>query len=89
MADIEFKTVRDFGAGAERFSFSDTRWGWTAGAGTEWALWKNVSIKSEVLYLDFGDKGHSFASAQSGGTRFNFTTQDSVWVARTGLNLRF
>jgi outer membrane immunogenic protein len=88
VADIEFKTVVDPGIGAERFSFSETRWGWTAGVGTEWALWRNVSFKSEVLYMDFGDQRYSVFSPGF-GTRVQFSTQDSVWVGRAGLNLRF
>jgi outer membrane immunogenic protein len=38
------------------FSGSDTttRVGWTVGAGTEWALGNNWSVKAEYLFLDFG-----------------------------------
>ena len=44
------------------FSFSNTRWGWTAGVGSEWALRQNVTFKSEILYMNFGDQSHSFIS---------------------------
>jgi outer membrane immunogenic protein len=67
------------------FSFSDTRWGWTAGIGSEWALRQNVTFKSEILYMNFGDQSHSFISED----RFSFKTQDSIWVGRAGLNVRF
>jgi outer membrane immunogenic protein len=67
------------------FSFSDTRWGWTAGVGSEWALRKNVTFKSEILYMDFGDKGYSFVDTDP----FSFTTHDSMWVGRAGVNIRF
>ncbi len=35
-------------------SFSDTRVGWTAGAGLEWMFWPNWSAKIEYLYYDLG-----------------------------------
>lgn len=36
------------------YSYSDTRWGWTAGGGVEWAFAPNWSIKAEYLYVDLG-----------------------------------
>lgn len=73
-------------SGGAVFSASDTRWGWTTGVGTELILANNVTLKSEVLYMDFGDQGHNFVS---GGTPFNFRTQDNLWVGRMGLNYKF
>jgi outer membrane immunogenic protein len=35
---------------------SENRVGWTAGAGIEWAVWNNWSIKAEYDYLDFGTR---------------------------------
>jgi outer membrane immunogenic protein len=90
IADIDFNTLSVIpGLGTEGFSFGEIRWGWTVGVGGEWALWNNVSFKSEVLYMDFGDQDHSFISPQRGGGRFSFSTQDSLWVSRAGLNFRF
>jgi outer membrane immunogenic protein len=34
------------------------RWGWVAGFGTEWAFTDRVSLRSEVLYVDFMDREH-------------------------------
>jgi outer membrane immunogenic protein len=65
--------------------FKETRWGWTAGLGTEWAWTPNVSFKFETLYVGFTDRDHS---AISGGT-FNFTHSDSMWISRVGLNYRW
>ena len=39
---------------SEPFSSDKTRWGWTAGLGTEWQFASNWSLKSEVLYARFG-----------------------------------
>jgi hypothetical protein len=46
-------------------------------------LRQNVTFKSEILYMNFGDQSHSFTSED----RFTFTTQDSIWVGRAGLNV--
>jgi outer membrane immunogenic protein len=77
----------------ETFAVSDTRWGWVAGVGTEWAVWKNVSIKSEALYMKFEDQhsaGNSPQAVLNGNPAHKrFDEQDSAWVARIGVNYRF
>ncbi|MBZ9709810.1 porin family protein [Mesorhizobium sp. B3-2-1] len=35
-------------------SYSDTRWGWSAGAGVEWAMTQQISFKAEYLHVDLG-----------------------------------
>jgi outer membrane immunogenic protein len=40
------------------FSSSRTRWGWTAGVGSEWSFAPNWSLKSEFLYMRFVDDEH-------------------------------
>jgi outer membrane immunogenic protein len=35
-------------------SKSDTRWGWTIGLGTEYAITNNITIKGEYLYYNLG-----------------------------------
>src|SRR5262249_58876752 len=50
----------------ERLSSNDTRWGWTAGFGTEYKLAPNVSLTSDVLYLSFNDEDHTFNSPTFG-----------------------
>lgn len=86
IAVVDFKVSNPQSDPPELFSFSNTRWGWTAGVGSEWALRQNVTFKSEILYLNFGDQSHSFISDAD---RFSFKTQDSIWVGRAGLNVRF
>ena len=53
--NVQFGTDQ-FYLGGFGFSGSDTttRVGWTVGAGTEWALGNNWSVKAEYLFLDFG-----------------------------------
>lgn len=65
--------------GGASVSIDDTYAGWTAGAGVEYALMDNVSIKAEYLYLDFG------AADFGTGTDLNLTSH----VARAGVNFQF
>jgi outer membrane immunogenic protein len=59
-------------------SDSDTRVGWTAGAGLEYAMWSNWSVKLEYLYADLG-------TFDIGGADVDVTTN----IVRAGLNYRF
>lgn len=75
-------------------SSSRTATGWTAGGGLEYALWKNLSVKVEYLYVNLGGGDaitvvaqrsapllpSSFTAAYS-STEFN--------VVRAGLNYTF
>lgn len=63
---------------------SKTQIGWTAGAGLEYALWTNWSVKGEYLYVDLGkfDCGISCGAATD-----NVTFKANV--VRAGLNYRF
>jgi len=75
----------------DRFSNTDTRWGWVAGFGTEYLLRPNVSLTSDVLYLSFDDQNHSFNLGDCGecSARFHTRTDENIWVARMGINIRF
>jgi len=79
----------------EAFSFSDTPLGWTAGVGFEYALSRNISIKSETLYMTTSDEVHRIRTnpavnlCQTAASTCDFTTNESAWVARMGLNIRF
>lgn len=39
---------------SEDWSKSETKWGWTVGAGAEFGISKNVTLKLEYLYVDLG-----------------------------------
>ncbi len=91
--------------GADRFflsnnafagSYSETRTGWTIGAGTEWAFLPNWSLRAEYLYLDFGS--FSYALACTVPSCSNAPTIPYAWSAhvqsadhifRVGLNYAF
>jgi outer membrane immunogenic protein len=57
---------------------SDTRVGWTVGAGVEYALYNAWSVKLEYLYADLG-------TYDIGGGNVDFTTN----IVRAGINYRF
>lgn len=59
---------------------SDTRIGWTVGAGLEYAMWSNWSVKVEYLYADLG----SFTCTVCGGE-----VEYKSHFVRAGLNYRF
>lgn len=71
--------------------FKEWRWGWTAGFGTEWAWTPNLSLKSEVLFVAFADRDRTaiIGPPISSPDTFSFRHQDSLWVARVGLNYRW
>jgi outer membrane immunogenic protein len=87
IADVDTRITNTTGAVSERFLFNDTRLGWTAGAGTEWGVARNVTVKSEVLHLALGERTSTFTSPAA-GTFYSVRTVDSVWIARVGLNIR-
>jgi outer membrane immunogenic protein len=66
--------------------FRETRFGWVAGLGTEWAWTRNVSFKFETLYVGFTDRDRD---AVVGGANFRFRHSDSMWISRVGLNYRW
>jgi outer membrane immunogenic protein len=91
-----FTVFEDAPATAVAFNSNHTRWGWTAGVGTEWAFSGNWSLKSEFLYMRFVDGDTTFNAVTVNGVNFgvplrayNFTNQDEAWVTRIGLNYRF
>jgi outer membrane immunogenic protein len=64
------------------------RWGLAAGFGTEWAWTDRLSIKSEVIYVDFMDRSNRFLFGPP-ATFATFTESDSAWITRLGLNYKF
>ncbi|MCC6947104.1 MAG: porin family protein [Bradyrhizobiaceae bacterium] len=75
--------VGRFEAAGGGFGGSDTRLGWTVGAGFEAKLAQNWSAKLEYLYVDLGDK-HAYTNA-AGPAAASLTSH----IVRVGLNYRF
>jgi outer membrane immunogenic protein len=90
-----YANVRDvysnngFGGVLEQFTFTDTRWGWVGGAGTEWKLGNNWTVKSEVLYMQLNQKRDTIVSVTGAPALFRFTNNDDAFIARLGLNYLF
>jgi outer membrane immunogenic protein len=71
-------------------SFSDTKIGWTAGAGAEIAITKRWSLKTEFLYYGFGDEtiiGQPTPANPPFTVRYDFST--SFYTVNAGLNFHF
>lgn len=74
------------------FNQNDTKWGWTAGVGTEWAFAPNWSLKSEALYMQFEKStvtASGVAPIGNPGVAYRLESQDEAWIARIGVNYRF
>jgi outer membrane immunogenic protein len=65
-------------------SASDTRLGWTAGAGIEYAMLAHWSLKAEYLYVDLGEFACG-APCGAASDNVGFTAS----IVRLGLNYRF
>lgn len=70
------------------FSFSDTKVGWTAGAGFEYGLTEKITVKTEYLYVDLGSIDTSgFNEVHSAVGRTSVDT--AIHTLKAGLNYRF
>jgi outer membrane immunogenic protein len=78
--------------GLNTVDFSNTKSGWTAGAGIETPfelfglLGRNWSSKTEYLYVDLGSSSNTFIN---GGVTVTFNTRVQEHIFRTGLNYHF
>ena len=63
----------------------ETRFGWTVGAGIEWALWNDWSVKLEYDYYGFGHRSVTFIDNVS-GTFGPVNVKQNIQVVKLGLN---
>jgi len=66
--------------------------GWSLGGGLEWAFTNNVSLKLEYLHSQFNGGDNLYLTSHSGYTSYAFVNnsrQNSIDVARIGINYRF
>jgi outer membrane immunogenic protein len=72
-------------------SADSTRVGWTAGAGFEYALGGNWSVKAEYLYVDLGKLSYNVVGTGVAAGQVVWAPELSTGfhVARIGLNYRF
>jgi outer membrane immunogenic protein len=70
------------------FAANETRWGWTVGAGVEYAFLDSWSGRIEYNYLDFGTRAPNFTSAN--GLNFQAVNiRERISVVKLGINYRF
>jgi len=81
-ADLGFEGIGGAGPWSNVVS-EDTQTGWTAGAGLEYSVTRDVSLFTEYSFMDFGDQ--DFTPAGPPGT----ISQDSeLHVLKIGVNLK-
>nr|WP_280177459.1 porin family protein [Microvirga pakistanensis] len=89
--EVESATTFDIPTELASFagSNSDTRWGWTLGAGAEYAITNNLTVKAEYLYVDLGSE--SYTAVDPANPAFDYTVEDETnfHVLRAGLNFKF
>src|SRR5262249_10848138 len=68
------------------FNAAGMRWGWTAGAGVEFAFSPTLSAFAEYDFMDFGNHGTSVIDGD--GFRGDIRTSQSVHLVKVGLNYK-
>ena len=69
-------------------SASGTSSGWAAGVALEYALWQNVTIKSEYLFIDLGSRSMTYPATLSGGSTVTTKSDFQAHIVRAGLNFK-
>lgn len=72
-----------------RATFSDMKVGWTIGAGLEYAVSRNWTIKGEYLYYDLGNTRSTANAVPAHSFQQAFTTSNKGHVVRIGVNYLF
>jgi len=69
----------------------DTRWGWMAGVGYEYAFLGNWSAKVELDYLWLGTKSITYVAVSSDVTppTRTFDVEQAIGLVKVGINYRF
>jgi outer membrane immunogenic protein len=74
-------------AAAISTSQNNTRTGWTAGGGFEYAITKNLTAKTEYLYVNLGT--NTIFNSGVLGIALNIHQKTTANVVRAGLNYKF
>ncbi|MFT4121224.1 outer membrane protein [Bradyrhizobium sp.] len=95
IADVkgDFTFTDTFAAATESGSIRDTRVGWTAGVGGEYAVGNGWSLKAEYLYVDLGRVSMTSNNLFTGIARptqtFTHSFDLTSNIVRVGLNYKF
>jgi outer membrane immunogenic protein len=76
--------VNDFSASD---STSDTQWGWTVGAGLEYAITDHWTFKTEYLYVDLGSQ--DLVDISDDGFNANLDVETKFHTIKAGVNYKF
>jgi outer membrane immunogenic protein len=68
---------------------TDTRSGWMAGVGVEYAFWDNLSLKLEYNYLDLGRERIRLGCPGCAGGAVDYDIVQQMNTVKLGLNYRF
>lgn len=81
----------DFDRSGSWFSGSSSKvqWGWTIGAGAEYAITEKLSLKGEFLYVDLGKKSHSVINPGNRNELITWKNSAKFNTVRVGVNYRF
>ena len=71
------------------FTASETRTGWTAGVGIEWAFWNNWSARLEYDHYDFGTRSVNLSDPNFTPTFIPADIKQRFDTVRLGINYRF
>jgi outer membrane immunogenic protein len=72
------------------WSSSRTEWGWAAGAGLEYALLNNLSVKVEYLHYNLGDRTIRYMDPPNFGAEYiEYKFKHEGSLVRAGMNYRF
>jgi outer membrane immunogenic protein len=82
-------TLNCTGNNCENGSTSDTKVGWTIGAGTEWAFTNNWSLKAEYLHYDLGTVSHIMTDPNFPAAVLNAASDTKGNIVRAGVNYHF
>lgn len=86
--NFAFPATTDF----QSISTSPVDVGWTGGGGVEWAIWDNLTIRAEYLFVDLGDR--TFTSVPAGrapnlATTLSETFHNDYNIVRAGIEYKF
>jgi outer membrane immunogenic protein len=88
-----YRAFSPLGAGFdfEAASASQTRTGWAAGAGVDYALYPHVILSAEYLHVDLGSTtaAGGVTSGNANTARFNFSTKVTSDLVRVGAAYKF
>jgi len=88
VVDTKLETT-EFGNSLQRLSGDVSHIGWAAGAGGEYSLTDNLSIKAEWLYVDLGEEKYALNGAGNSPARETFHADLDFHTIRVGVNYRF